>query len=227
MSFSKLASTILYIVLGISVVVIVFFYFGEKLLDEQAYQAKVNQLQNQSSIQSGFDFQKDMGADSLNQAADTTALGKEAMADTTAADTAAAPIAVENINPPAVQQAEPVNFTFYERLVYYKTDIALVWSYLLVLITAVFAVVFPVIHMFSNPATMIRTLIILVIVAVLIGGAYMLGSSAPMNIPGYQGTSASDPKTLKLVDMGLLSTYFIFGLTLLSILYSEIAKYFK
>ena len=61
MSFSKLASIILYIVLGISVVVLLFFYFGDKLVNEQAYQAKVSQMENQSSMQTGFDFQQDMG----------------------------------------------------------------------------------------------------------------------------------------------------------------------
>ena len=90
------------------------------------------------------------------------------------------------------------------------------------------AIVFPLIHMFSNPSTMIRTLIIL-------GrycrygrrSVYAWISDVPLNIPGYKGTDNSDPHTLKLVDMGLISTYFILGLTMLSILYSEIAKYFK
>ncbi|HYW95374.1 MAG TPA: hypothetical protein VE870_07295 [Bacteroidales bacterium] len=226
MSFSKLASITLYIVLGISVVVIVFFYFGDKLVNEQAYQAKVTQLENQSNVQSGFDFQQDMGTDTVGQAADTTAAGEAAMADTTKADTAAAAPVVEQIAPPA-PTPEPVDFTFFESLVYNKTDIALGWAYILFVLTAFISIVFPIIHMFSNPATMVRTLIILVVVAVVIGGAYMLGSDTPLKIPGYQGTDNSDPQTLKLVDMGLLTTFFILGLTLLSILYSEIAKYFK
>ncbi len=227
MSISKIASIILYIVLGISIVVVVFFYFGDKLVNEQDYQAKVTQLENQSSMQSGFNFQKDMGADTVGQAADTSAANNGAMADTTKADTAqaAAPV-VEKITPPAVQ-AEPVHFTLMETLVYHKTDIGLVWAYILTLLTAIIAIVFPLIQMASSPATMVRTLIVLVIVAVIIGGAYLLGSGVPLKIPGYAGTDNSNPHVLKLVDMGLISTYFIFGLTLLSIVYSEISRYFK
>ncbi len=211
----------MYIVLGISVVVLLFFYFGDKLLDEQAYKAKVSQMENQSSMQTGFDFQQDM-----DTGMDTTVAAEGTMGDSMSADTAMAPPVVAKIKPPAVK-AEPVHLSFYERLVYYSTDIALVWSYILVFITALLAIVFPLIHMFSNPSTMIRTLIILVVIAVVVGGAYMLGSQTPLDIPGYQGTDNSDPHTLKLVDMGLISTYFILGLTMLSILYSEIAKYFK
>ena len=130
----------------------------------------------------------------LGQAADTTAAGEGAMSDTTEADTAqaAAPV-VEKITPPAVE-AEPVHFTFFETLVYHKTDIALTWGYILVLLTAINCYCFPIIHMFFNPATMVRTLIVLVVVAVLIGGAYMLGSDTPLKIPGYQGTANSDPR---------------------------------
>ncbi len=211
--------------MGISLLVIIFFYFGEKLVNEQDYQAKVAQMENQSNINSGFNFQQDMGTDTTGQAADTSAMGT--MNDTSGmADTAQAPPVVEKVTPPAVQ-AEPVHFTFFERLVYNKTDIGLGWAYILALLTAIAAIVFPMINMFSNPSTMIRALIILVVVAVIIGGAYMLGSNVPLNIPGYTGTANSDPQTLKLVDMGLLSTYFIFGLTLLSIVYSEFARYFK
>ncbi len=107
-----------------------------------------------------------MGADTLGQAADSLA-----KTDSTAekADTAQAPV-VEKINPPAAP-AGPVHFTLYERLVYYRTDIGLGWAYILALLTALLAIVFPLIHMFSNPSTMIRTLIILVVVAVIIGGS--------------------------------------------------------
>ncbi len=226
MSISKIASIILYIVLGISIVVVVFFYFGDKLVNEQDYQTKVTQLENQSSMQSGFNFQKDMGADTVGQAADTSAANKGAMADTTKADTAQAAPVVEKINPPAVQ-AEPVHFTIMESLVYHKTDIGLVWAYILTLLTAIIAIVFPLFQMASSPATMIRTLIVLVTVAIIIGGAYLLGSGVPLKIPGYAGTDNSNPHVLKLVDMGLISTYFVFGLTLLSIVYSEISRYFK
>ncbi len=47
--------------MGISVLVIVFFYFGEKLVNEQDYQAKVSQLENQSNIANRVQFPKGYG----------------------------------------------------------------------------------------------------------------------------------------------------------------------
>jgi hypothetical protein len=60
-----------------------------------------------------------------------------------------------------------------------------------------------------------------------VGVAYMLGSDTPLNIIGYEGTDNKDPQVLRFVDMGLISMYFVLGLTVLTILYSEIARYFK
>ena len=219
MSYSKLSSILLYIVFGISILVIVFFYLGDKLIDSTKYEAKIEKLATPGGLtDEQFIPQTPAFSDTVATAdsladADTTKVALQA------------PVKVEKISTPT--QPESVNFTVMEALVYNKTDIALYWAYILLLIAAIFALIFPIIGMFSSPAQLVRTSIGLVVVAGVLLGAYALGSGATIPIIGYEGTDNSNPQVLKIVDMGLLTMYFILGLALLSILYAEISRYFK
>jgi len=78
-----------------------------------------------------------------------------------------------------------------------------------------------------HPANLVRSLMVLIGVAALIGVSYLLSSGETVEIIGYTGTDNSNPGVLKLIDTGLIFNYFILGLALLSIVYAEIAKYFK
>lgn len=217
MSFSKLPQLALYIVVGISVLVIAFFYFGDNMIDMDAYNAKVQKM-NAANESSAFNFMQDLQtpvADSMAQEMDsTTVAAAEGMAGGESGQVAS-------------EEQEEVKFTFMEKLVDKKTDIAIGWSYILVIITLLIALGFSLVQMFENTKALIRGLIVLVGVAILVGIAYMLGSDTPIHITGYEGTDNSDPKVLKMIDMGLISTYFVLGMILIAILYSEISKYFK
>lgn len=231
--FSKLAQIGLYIVAGISVLVISFFYFGDNLIDEAAYQAKVDKM-NTPDDASAFNFQADMAleADSTDLESDLTDVSAT---EDVAGEEAAEGVAVEAVpeeetiteEPAETAEVEEVRFTFMERLVDSKTDIALGWAYILVFVTLIIAVGFSIVQMFSNTKSLIRGLIGLVAVAILIGIAYMLGSDTPLEIIGYDGVDNKDPQVLKMVDTGLIMVYFVLGGIFVSILYSEIAKYFK
>lgn len=223
--FSKIAQIALYIVVGISVLVIGFFYFGDNLIDTDAYEAKVEKMSAPDDA-AGFDFASDLAeADTTAAESDTTAAagGDEDAGDM---EEEVAPVA-EEMAGPAEAESEEVSLSFMETLVFNKTDIALIWAYILVAITLLIALVFSLIFMFSNTRNLVRGLLILVGAAVLVGVAYILGSDTPLQIVGYEGTDNKDPQVLKLVDMGLISTYFVLGLVVLSIIYSEIAKYFR
>jgi hypothetical protein len=227
MSFSKLAQIGLYIVAGISVLVIGFFYFGDNLIDEAAYQAKVDKM-NTPDDASAFNFQADMavGADTTAMESDSTDVSAtEDVAGEESTEVEAAEVAPEE--PAETVEVEEVQFTFMENMVDKKTDIALGWAYILVFITLIIAVGFSVVQMFSNTKSLIRGLIGLVAVAILIGIAYMLGSDTPIDIIGYDGVDNKDPQVLKMVDTGLIMVYFVLGGIFVSIIYSEIAKYFK
>lgn len=225
MSFSKISQIALYIVAGISVLVVVFFYFGESLINVAAYEAKVEKLNAPDDAAYNY-VQVTEEADSLT--ADVDSLNLELASEDVVADTI--DVVIEEV-PVAEEVSEPVEETvklsLMERLVHKRTDIAIIWAYILVVVTLFIAVGFSLVQVVSNTKALIKGLIVLVGIAILVGIAYMLGSDVPLDIIGYDGTDNSDPRVLKLVDTGLLSTYFVLGIILISIVYSEIAKYFK
>jgi len=225
MSFSKIPQLALYLVVGISVLVIGFFYFGDNLIDVAAYEAKVEKL-NAPLLAPAMEMQ--MATEEVDSLSTDAAMTEvDALAATDGTDTLV--VAEEEVLPVAEEVSEPiaVKITFMEKLVNNRTSIALIWAYILVLVTLLVAVGFSIIQMLSNTKALVQGLIVFVGIAILVGLAYMLGSDTPLDILGYEGTDSSDPQVLKMVDMGLISTYFIIGMIVISIVYSEIAKYFK
>lgn len=212
MPLSKIASYVLYVVVGITIPILILFYFGDSLVNTEKYQAKIQKIENPVTKTSTVDVTKDLqSADSLASPADSLA----AVNAQKAAEVAA----------PVV--AEEVSFTFVEKLVYYKMDIALVWGYILLIIASLTAVIFPIVYAIVHPANMVRGLLVLVGVAVLVLISYLLSSGETLEIIGYTGTDNSNPGVLKLIDTGLIFNYFVLGLALLSIVYAEISNYFK
>jgi len=114
--------------------------------------------------------------------------------------------------------------TNFEEPVITKT--ILLWAGILVGLTAVLSLVFPLINVVTNPKAAKGTLFTLIGAAILIFIAWILASDAVLDMPHYEGKD-NVPKTLKLAGTGLFTTYILAGLAILSILYSEIAKYFK
>jgi len=112
-------------------------------------------------------------------------------------------------------------------MVWFRTDMVLIWSYILLILTAIAALVFPLVTVFTNTKALVRLVGVLAGAAILILISYLLASDNPINIIGYTGTANRDPGTLKMVDTTLFVTYMLFGLALLSILYSIISKAFK
>lgn len=102
----------------------------------------------------------------------------------------------------------------------------LLWAGILAAITAGLALIFPLINLFTNLKSAKKGFFVLLGVAVLIFIAYTLASSQVLDIPGYSGPD-NVPKTLKITGTGLITMYILAGLAVLSILYSEISKYFK
>ena len=220
MAFSKLTKIILWVVAGISLIVVLFFYIGPKTVGD--YDAMVDRV------------------DDALAGVDITPLAPMPVIDTSLTDSIAI---AENFA--AVQQAEEEYLaaataaaeapqktvkeltTGWEALLYFRTDIALMWAYILILITLIAAIAFPLVAVISNPKALIRLLIVLAGFAVLVVVSYLLASDTAMEIIGYEGTGNTDPGTLKMVDTVLFVTYMLFGLALGSILYAITSKAFK
>lgn len=229
MYYSKISSITLYVVAAISLVVILFFYIGPRTLDIDELEARVEQLTTQGVIadepSTPAPAMDSTEVDSAGMAADTAGVAPVDSAEL-------ARVTEEKITPEEDIVVESIDLkehlSTWELMVYKRTDYALGWAYILLAIAALAAVLFPLITIVTDIKAILRLLAVLAGAAVLVIVSYFVfASDATINILGYTGTDNSDPVTLKWIDTGLFSTYIIFGLALLSILYSEVANLFK
>ena len=106
------------------------------------------------------------------------------------------------------------------------TDEVIIWAYVLVVLTGLVALIFPLIFAVGNPRNTMKMGIILAGVVLLIFISHQLSSSELLNIVGYAGKD-NNPTTLRISDTGLHLTYILAVLAFSSILYTEISKVFK
>ncbi len=217
MAFSKLTRIILFIVAGISILVVLFFYVSPKTVDYDSMEQRVQEAQNPVDMTPAAPLPT---VDST-----TVAEGVSAAEDTIMAEiaTPAAPVVTAA---PEVKSPKEV-LSGWEFLVWNRIDFALIWAYILALIAVFAAIIFPLISILSNPKGLVRLAMVIVGAAVLVLISYLMASGSPLEIIGYTGTANSDPSTLKMIDTGLFVTYILFGLALASILYAIISKAFK
>ncbi len=213
MAFSKITRIILYALGGISLVVVLFFYIAPKTVDYDELEMRVTEALNP---------------------VDMTPVAPLPVVDTTEQDSTAAAEVAEEIIPiatPVMADTSETNLkdhmSGWEYLVWFRTDIALVWAYILILLTLVASIVFPLISVFSNRKGLMRLGMVLVGAALMVVISYLLSKDTPINIIGYTGTENSDPGTLKMIDTVLFVTYMLFGLAIASILYAIASKAFK
>ncbi len=226
MAFSNLTRIILYVVAGISVLVILFFYAGPKTVDYDDLELRVEEITNpiDEDLPAALPTVDSTEVDSAAVAeSDSVFVEEIAAIDEASAPGAAATSDQSDTGKPNLKE----NLSSWEYLVWFRTDIALIWAYILLLFTAIAAIVFPLIAVISNPKALIRLLAVLVGAAALVVIAYLLSSDTPIDIVGYTGTDNSDPGILKIIDTVLFGTYMLFGLAFASILYAIISRAFK
>jgi hypothetical protein len=223
MAFSKITRIILYVIAGISVLVVLFFYVSPKTVDYHGLEQRVEEALNPVDMSPvGLPAAEPAEQDSTVQ--DSTATeGMTAVEEEDAGEDVFATSQVMDTSDTNLRE----HISGWEYLVWFRTDIALVWAYILVILTLIAAIVFPLIAVFSNPKALVRLLAILGGAAVLIVISYLVSSDTPIDIIGYTGTDNSDPGTLRMIDTVLFVTYILFGMALASILYAVISRAFK
>ncbi len=219
MAFSNLTRITLYVVAGISLIVVLFFYIGPKTVaDYDGLVERVDEALNPI----------DMTPVAPLPVIDTTLTDSTAIAENAAAVQQATE---ERLAAPVVTETAEISVkevtSGWEYLLYFRTDIALIWAYILILLTLVASIVFPLISVFSNPKGLIRLGAVLAGAAILVVISYLMSKSTPIDIIGYTGTDNSDPATLKMIDTVLFVTYILFGMALASILYAIVSRAFK
>lgn len=106
------------------------------------------------------------------------------------------------------------------------TEAMLNWAKLLVYITAGIALIFEIINIIIHPKSAVRTLISLGIIVLIVLVAYSLSDTTPMKIIGYNGPD-NVPSMLSMAGTMLYTTYILFGITVVAILYAELSRMFK
>ena len=106
-----------------------------------------------------------------------------------------------------------------------SVDVVIYWGYFLVIFTAVIVILFPIVFLILNPKNSIKIFISLGVMVVIAIIAYSLSQ---VNFTELQleklGTTAS---TVKYVGAGLIFTYILASLAVLSIVYASISRIFK
>ena len=105
-------------------------------------------------------------------------------------------------------------------------NVMLIYTYIILAVALLIAIVFPVVNIVSNPKGAMRSLIGLVAMIVIFLVSYLLASDTPIPNPAANGYF-DDPVTLKLTDVGLYSGYAILVIAFIVILWGEIRSAIK
>lgn len=106
----------------------------------------------------------------------------------------------------------------------------LVWTYILMATGAGIALLSGILHMGSDIGAAKKGLISLGAIALIAVVAYTLASDA---IPQFIGVDkfiengTLTPRIAKMVDAGLIATYLLFGIAIISIVWSSVSQIFK
>ena len=231
MSYSKISSITLIVVAVISLVVILFFYASPRTVDIFELEARVEQLLTEGALPG----EPEPGVVAVVDSAtvDNLEMDEEGAAEEVSDEDSAAIIAgIEEERAVPAVMVEEIDLKDYlsnwEFLVYKRTDYALGWAYILLLLAAIAALTFPLITIVTDVKAILRLLMVVGAAVVLVLISYFVfASDTTINILGYTGTDNSNPVTLKWIGTGLFSTYIIFGIAFLSILYFEVVSIFK
>ena len=98
------------------------------------------------------------------------------------------------------------------------------WSYILLGIATVAAIVFPIINIVQNPKKAKMVIAGIVGLAVVFGISYAMASGQEIKLGEDNIISAS---TVKMVDAGLIMTYILGGLSVAAAIFDGVSKMFK
>lgn len=104
-------------------------------------------------------------------------------------------------------------------------NLMLVWSFVMIVLTIALTVIMPLITVFQNPKSAVRSLIGLGLIVVVFLVSYALATDDPITLAN--GKVIDDSFDLKFSDTALWATYIAFAGVILSILYGELYKVFK
>ena len=106
-------------------------------------------------------------------------------------------------------------------------DYLMIFAYVIFGVTLLSAVVFAVLPIFKNFKKAIPVLLVIVGAVAFYFVCYMLASGEPFTITTGTGDSTTSGGVMKFVEANMFMTYIVFAVSILAILYSSVASYFK
>ena len=106
-------------------------------------------------------------------------------------------------------------------------DYLILFAYIIFAVTLLSAFVFAVIPIFRDFKKAIPVLIGIVGAVAFYWVCYMLASGEPLTITTGTGDSTTSGGVMKFVEANMFMTYIVFGVSILSIIYSSVANFFK
>lgn len=97
-------------------------------------------------------------------------------------------------------------------------DVSLSASYILIILCALSAIIIPLVQSFGDPQTLVKSGIGIVAVAVIFLISYAVAGSV---------TEGATATTSKMVGGGIITTYILFLVAIVGIVYTEISKVIK
>lgn len=76
----------------------------------------------------------------------------------------------------------------------------------------------------ENPVAALKSLIGVILLALVLIVTWSIGSDEPIDIQGYDGTENRDPFWLKLTDMFIYTLYFLIGVNIVAMIASAIKR---
>lgn len=114
------------------------------------------------------------------------------------------------------------NFTALE---FPMVDVILNWTYIVLGLAIVLALIMPIYNMVKNPKGMVRSMIGMGIVVAVLLICYLMADDTPLVTAAKE--TFDNPVSLLLSDTGLYATYFAFAVAIITIVGGEILKVFK
>lgn len=106
----------------------------------------------------------------------------------------------------------------------------LVWSYILLALSVVLLVGFAIYHMATNFDAAKKGIISLLFMGSVFLISYIIASDELPNFLGAQkfiDSGTISPSIMKWIDTGLIGTYIVLGLSIVSIIYASVSRLFK
>ena len=98
-----------------------------------------------------------------------------------------------------------------------RAGVYLIWTYILFAATVILVVILPLFNMVSNPKALKKTAINLGFIILVFGLSYLLASDTQTPVTAALDSPPS-AVVMKLTDMGIMATYFLFTATVLVII---------